>query len=285
MQRSERQNLNWIGLLVGSIVDVGKNLRCGGERSIKEAGDDHDACRRSYLAAVACVDSLQTSRPHESIRNTAALRSANAALSEAGGMVGKIFAVGDNRYLVIRSQVVRRTGRTYFRSRSRFYRWRARTMTNSELKAGQAAVRKFIDDAGYGSYVGNDLCRDLPLPYSRLRRKRAMANWTNKEGTGPISIWNEAALPRHALKAINNRTSKLGISKRRISLRRLHRMVELQNRVSRHEIYSVMTTTNVTHGQRAPAWAIELREMLGVLIIRQEIETMATKETLDAQRT
>ncbi len=40
------------------------------------------------------------------ISTTLSLSQANAALAQAGGMVGNVFAVGDNRYLVKRSRIV-----------------------------------------------------------------------------------------------------------------------------------------------------------------------------------
>lgn len=36
-------------------------------------------------------------------------------------------------------------------------------MTERQIKAGTAAVRKLIDDAGYGSWVSDDICREVAI--------------------------------------------------------------------------------------------------------------------------
>lgn len=66
---------------------------------------------RDLVTAAAILASTPA---HADQSDSLALRAANAALSEAGGFVGKVFAVGENRYVIRRSQVVRRTRRNVF---------------------------------------------------------------------------------------------------------------------------------------------------------------------------
>jgi hypothetical protein len=36
-------------------------------------------------------------------------------------------------------------------------------MTEAQIEAAEAAVRKFVNDAGYGSYISEAVCRELAI--------------------------------------------------------------------------------------------------------------------------
>lgn len=76
--------------------------------------DNAVMCTYAVLAVAAVAGGNALVYAMTAVSDPLTLADANAALAAQGGMVGNIFAVGDNRYLVSRSRLIGKRGSDVF---------------------------------------------------------------------------------------------------------------------------------------------------------------------------